>query len=105
MHTFRVDETNGTVAEIGTTSPSIEGAGPRHAVIHPFGNFMYVIDEEGLRVDQFVLNTCCGERVRARTRLGVERVGACEQGVGPFASQTHALAAVFHCIYTKLQSN
>ena len=76
MHTFRVDETNGTVAKIGTTSPSIEGAGPRHAVIHPSGNFMYVIDEEGLRVDQFVLNTTTAELTITKKTLAVTPFGS-----------------------------
>ncbi|TRM61230.1 3-carboxy-cis cis-mucoante lactonizing enzyme [Schizophyllum amplum] len=75
VHTFQVDAGNGTVAELTTTPPSVEDAGPRHAVIHPSGNFMYLIDEEGLRVDQFALDSSTAQLTITNKTLAVTPFG------------------------------
>ncbi|KAL1689631.1 Lactonase, 7-bladed beta-propeller-domain-containing protein [Schizophyllum commune] len=104
VHTFRVDETNGTVTEIGTTAPIIEGAGPRHAVIHPSGNFMYVIDEEGLRVDQFMLNTTTAELTITNKTLAVTPFGLSPANASEYWGDEIALSSSGNVLYTSTRS-
>ncbi|KAL1671474.1 3-carboxy-cis cis-mucoante lactonizing enzyme [Schizophyllum commune] len=104
VHSFRVDETNGTVTEIGTTSPSIDDAGPRHAVIHPSGNFMYVIDEEGLRVDQFMLNTTTAELKITNKTLAVTPFGFSPANASQYWGDEIALSSSGDVLYTSTRS-
>ncbi|KAL1761311.1 3-carboxy-cis cis-mucoante lactonizing enzyme [Schizophyllum commune] len=104
VHTFVVDETNGTVTEIGTTSPSIDGAGPRHAVIHPSGNFMYVIDEEGLRVDQFMLNTTTAGLTITNKTLAVTPFGLNPANASEYWGDEIALSSSGNVLYTSTRS-
>uniref|UniRef100_D8PUG2 DUF6535 domain-containing protein n=1 Tax=Schizophyllum commune (strain H4-8 / FGSC 9210) TaxID=578458 RepID=D8PUG2_SCHCM len=104
VHTFRIDGTNGTVTEIGTTSPSIDGAGPRHAVIHPSGNFMYVIDEEGLRVDQFMLNTTTAELTITNKTLAVTPFGLSPANASEYWGDEIALSSSGSVLYTSTRS-
>lgn len=75
VHTYSLDIGHGTLREIARTAPSETGAGPRHAVIHRSSKFMYVIDEEGLRVDQFSLDASTGVIALTNLSLAVTPFG------------------------------
>lgn len=71
VHTFTINP----LQQINTTSPSISGAGPRHGVIDSTANFLYVIDEEGLRVDQFKLDASTGALALTDMSLAITPFG------------------------------
>jgi carboxy-cis,cis-muconate cyclase len=75
IHTYSVNRHNGSLTEIAQTAPSVSGAGPRHATMHPKAKFMYVIDEEGLRVDQFSVNASTGAIALTNVSLPVTPFG------------------------------
>jgi carboxy-cis,cis-muconate cyclase len=56
-------------------SPSELGAGPRHAAITANGGYFYLIDEEGLRVDQFSINHASGSLDYTNVTLEVTPFG------------------------------
>ncbi|KAJ7603324.1 3-carboxy-cis cis-mucoante lactonizing enzyme [Mycena polygramma] len=60
IHSYALHLGNGTVTALGDFAPSELGAGPRHAAITPNGAYLYLIDEEGLRVDQFTIDPAAG---------------------------------------------
>jgi carboxy-cis,cis-muconate cyclase len=64
------------VTALGDFSPSELAAGPRHAAITANGAYLYLIDEEGLRVDQFTIDPVAGALHYTNTSLAVTPFGA-----------------------------
>jgi carboxy-cis,cis-muconate cyclase len=64
------------VTALGDFSPSELAAGPRHAAITANGAYLYLIDEEGLRVDQFTIDAVAGALHYTNTSLAVTPFGA-----------------------------
>ncbi|KAJ7051585.1 3-carboxy-cis cis-mucoante lactonizing enzyme [Mycena amicta] len=75
VHAFSLNLKNGTLGDIARYAPSEAGAGPRHAAITPSGSYLYLIDEEGLRVDQFKISPSTGALVFTNTSLAVTPFG------------------------------
>ncbi|KAF7314208.1 3-carboxy-cis,cis-mucoante lactonizing enzyme [Mycena kentingensis (nom. inval.)] len=75
VHAYSLDLTNGTVDTMSSFAPSVAGAGPRHAAITPNGKYFYLIDEEGLRVDQFSINSATGDLLFTNVTLAVTPFG------------------------------
>jgi carboxy-cis,cis-muconate cyclase len=75
IHSYALHLANGTVTALGNFSPSELGAGPRHAAISSDGGYLYLIDEEGLRVDQFTINPAAGALHYTNVSLAVTPFG------------------------------
>ncbi|KAJ7161093.1 3-carboxy-cis cis-mucoante lactonizing enzyme [Mycena filopes] len=75
IHSFALDLADGTVGALGNYTPSELGAGPRHGAITPSGDYLYVIDEEGLRVDQFAIDPARGSLAYTNLSLAVTPFG------------------------------
>ena len=80
IHTFSVNINSGVLTEIARTVPSETGAGPRHAVVHSSSKYLYVIDEEGLRVDQFALDISTG-KISHKSQFGRDTFWQVLQGL------------------------
>ncbi|KAJ7596934.1 3-carboxy-cis cis-mucoante lactonizing enzyme [Mycena floridula] len=102
IHTFELSATNGTLAQVTETLPSITGAGPRHAVIR--GQYLYVIDEEGLRVDQFSLNTDTGSIGLTNTTLAVTPFGLTPANASLYWGDEIALSSDGSKLYASTRS-
>ncbi|KAJ7750895.1 3-carboxy-cis cis-mucoante lactonizing enzyme [Mycena metata] len=75
IHSFSLNLVNGTVGLLGNFTPSELGAGPRHGAITQNGEYLYVIDEEGLRVDQFTVDPLNGSLDYTNLSLAVTPFG------------------------------
>ncbi|KAJ7903875.1 3-carboxy-cis cis-mucoante lactonizing enzyme [Mycena leptocephala] len=75
IYSYALHLANGTVTALGNFSPSELGAGPRHAAISSDGGYLYLIDEEGLRVDQFTINPAAGALDYTNVSLAVTPFG------------------------------
>ncbi|KAL1741528.1 3-carboxy-cis cis-mucoante lactonizing enzyme [Schizophyllum fasciatum] len=94
VHTFRVDEANALM----------KNAGPRHAIIPPSGKFMYIIDEEGLRVDQFSLDGPSGELALTNKTLAVTPFGLNPANASEYWGDEIALSSSGKVLYTATRS-
>ncbi|KAJ7827857.1 3-carboxy-cis cis-mucoante lactonizing enzyme [Mycena olivaceomarginata] len=75
IHSYALNLANGSVTALGDFSPSELAAGPRHAAITANGAYLYLIDEEGLRVDQFTIDAAAGALHYTNTSLAVTPFG------------------------------
>ncbi|KAK7055513.1 3-carboxy-cis,cis-mucoante lactonizing enzyme [Favolaschia claudopus] len=75
VHSYALHLPNGTVTALADFAPSQLGAGPRHAAITSSGAYFYLIDEEGLRVDQFTIDPEEGALHFTNTSLAVTPFG------------------------------
>ncbi|KAJ7123746.1 3-carboxy-cis cis-mucoante lactonizing enzyme [Mycena epipterygia] len=75
IHSYSLNLANGSVTALGNFTPSESGAGPRHAAITSNGAYLYVIDEEGLRVDQFTIDEASGSLDYTNVSLAVTPFG------------------------------
>ncbi|KAF7369777.1 3-carboxy-cis,cis-mucoante lactonizing enzyme [Mycena venus] len=75
IHSYALNLANGSVTALGNFTPSELGAGPRHAAITANGAYLYLIDEEGLRVDQFTIDAVGGALHYTNTSLAVTPFG------------------------------
>ncbi|KAJ6554439.1 3-carboxy-cis cis-mucoante lactonizing enzyme [Mycena capillaripes] len=75
IHAYALHLANGTVTALADFAPSELGAGPRHAAITPTGAYLYLIDEEGLRVDQFTIDPAAGSLHFTNVSLAVTPFG------------------------------
>ncbi|KAJ3775443.1 3-carboxy-cis cis-mucoante lactonizing enzyme [Lentinula raphanica] len=100
VHTFTIDP----LKQINTTSPSISGAGPRHAVIDPTANFLYLIDEEGLRVDQFKLDASTGALTFTNLSLAITPFGLTPSNASLYWGDEIALSSSGATLYASTRS-
>jgi carboxy-cis,cis-muconate cyclase len=75
IHSYSLNLGNGSLTPVGNFTPSELGAGPRHSAVTASGTYIYVIDEEGLRVDQFTLDPADGALHYTNTSLAVTPFG------------------------------
>ncbi|KAJ7457062.1 3-carboxy-cis cis-mucoante lactonizing enzyme [Mycena latifolia] len=75
IHSYALNFANGGVTSLGNFTPSELGAGPRHAAITSNGAYFYLIDEEGLRVDQFTIDQVAGSLNYTDVSLAVTPFG------------------------------
>ncbi|KAJ6580217.1 3-carboxy-cis cis-mucoante lactonizing enzyme [Mycena sp. CBHHK59/15] len=75
IHSYSLNLANGSVTALGDSTPSELGAGPRHAAITSNGGYFYLIDEEGLRVDQFTIDHASGSLDYTNVSLAVTPFG------------------------------
>ncbi|KAJ7607507.1 3-carboxy-cis cis-mucoante lactonizing enzyme [Roridomyces roridus] len=75
IQSYSLNLANGSLTALGNFTPSELGAGPRHSAITPNGAYLYVIDEEGLRVDQFTVDAPTGSLTYTSTSLAVTPFG------------------------------
>ncbi|KAJ7455003.1 3-carboxy-cis cis-mucoante lactonizing enzyme [Mycena galericulata] len=75
IHSYSLHLANGSITLLGNFTPSELGAGPRHSAITSNGAYIYVIDEEGLRVDQFTINEASGALDYTNVSLAVTPFG------------------------------
>ncbi|KAF7296835.1 3-carboxy-cis,cis-mucoante lactonizing enzyme [Mycena indigotica] len=75
VHGYSLFLSNGTLSSLALYPPSEVAAGPRHAVISPSGAYLYLIDEEGLRVDQFAISQSRGALEFTSVSLAVTPFG------------------------------
>ncbi|KAJ3902584.1 3-carboxy-cis cis-mucoante lactonizing enzyme [Lentinula edodes] len=100
VHTFTINP----LQQINTTSPSISGAGPRHGVIDPTANFLYVIDEEGLRVDQFKLDASTGALALTDRSLAITPFGLTPSNASLYWGDEIALSSSGVTLYASTRS-
>ncbi|KAF5393003.1 hypothetical protein D9757_001314 [Collybiopsis confluens] len=100
IHTFTVDP----FEQINTTSPSISGAGPRHSVIDPTAHFLYLIDEEGLRVDQFSLDASTGALEYTNLSLAITPFGLVPSNASLYWGDEVALSSSGATLYASTRS-
>ncbi|KIK67800.1 hypothetical protein GYMLUDRAFT_81328 [Collybiopsis luxurians FD-317 M1] len=100
VHTFTVHP----FKQINTTSPSISGAGPRHAVIDPTAHFLYLIDEEGLRVDQFSLDASTGALDYTNLSLPITPFGLTPSNASLYWGDEIALSSSGTTLYASTRS-
>ncbi|KAJ7153419.1 3-carboxy-cis cis-mucoante lactonizing enzyme [Mycena crocata] len=75
IHSYSLNLANGSVTALGDFAPSALAAGPRHAAITTNGGYFYLIDEEGLRVDQFSIDATSGSLDYTNVSLAVTPFG------------------------------
>ncbi|KAJ7190700.1 3-carboxy-cis cis-mucoante lactonizing enzyme [Mycena pura] len=85
VHGYDLHLANGTLTTLGEYAPSELGAGPRHAAIAPSGKFLYLIDEEGLRVDQYTIDDASGALRFTDSSLAVTPFGTSSRRTRPHA--------------------
>ncbi|KAJ4479300.1 3-carboxy-cis cis-mucoante lactonizing enzyme [Lentinula aciculospora] len=100
VHTFTMDP----LKQINTTSPSVSGAGPRHAVIDLTANFLYLIDEEGLRVDQFNLDASTGALAFTNLSLAITPFGLTPSNASLYWGDEIALSSSGATLYASTRS-
>ncbi|KAJ7293168.1 3-carboxy-cis cis-mucoante lactonizing enzyme [Mycena rebaudengoi] len=75
VHSYSLNLANGSIVALETFAPSETGAGPRHAAITANGEYFYLIDQDGLRVDQFTINNASGSLDYTNVSLAVTPFG------------------------------
>ncbi|EIM82151.1 3-carboxy-cis cis-mucoante lactonizing enzyme [Stereum hirsutum FP-91666 SS1] len=104
IQSYSIDLGNGTLSPLADTSPSESGAGPRHAVIHPLETYMYVIDEEGLRVDQFAVDAASGILSYTNISLAVTPFGLSPANASDYWGDEIALSSDSKTLYVSTRA-
>ncbi|KAJ6465794.1 3-carboxy-cis cis-mucoante lactonizing enzyme [Mycena sanguinolenta] len=104
IHSFSLDLDNGLVTLQGNFTPSELGAGPRHSAITSNGAYIYVLDEEGLRVDQFTVTPATGALHYTNTSLAATPFGLSPANATLYWSDEVAISSDGVTLYASTRS-